>query len=87
MAGCGKALIDGGNTRFTKIISNPSESAILGAVIVGPRVTELIARLALAISAELTYEEIGSTIHPHPTVSESIMEAVHDLAGHVIHKL
>jgi dihydrolipoamide dehydrogenase len=41
----------------------------------------------LAISAELTYEEIGATIHPHPTISESIMEAAHDLSGHAIHKI
>jgi dihydrolipoamide dehydrogenase len=87
LAACGKALIDGGETGFVKIIANPADGALLGGVIVGPKATELIAQLALAISAELTYEEIGATIHPHPTISESIMEAAHDLSGHAIHKI
>jgi dihydrolipoamide dehydrogenase len=83
----GKALIEGGEKGFVKIFANPQDGAVLGSVIVGPKATELITQLTLAISAEITYEEIGATVHPHPTVSETIMEAAHDILGYAIHKI
>ena len=54
---------------------------------VGPRATELISEIALAVSSELTIEELGGLIHPHPTVSEAIMESVHDIEGLSVHKM
>lgn len=58
---------------------------ILGAHIIGPDATEMIAELGLAISAELTYDEIAATIHAHPTLSEAVFEAVHVAHGTAIH--
>jgi len=61
---------------FVKIISDKNTEQILGASIIGPRATELIAILTLAISARLKISQIRDTIFAHPTVSESIGEAL-----------
>jgi dihydrolipoamide dehydrogenase len=45
----------------------------------------MIAELGLAINLEATHEEIGATIHAHPTLSEAVMEATHAAEGHAIH--
>jgi dihydrolipoamide dehydrogenase len=85
--GNSKAVITGETSGFVKIVSDAKTGAVLGGQIVGPRATELIAEIALAVTSELTIEEIGGLIHPHPTVSEAVMEAVHDIEGHSIHKM
>ena len=51
----------------------------------GPHATELISEVALAIRWGITAEQIGATIHPHPTLAESIMEAAHSAHGRAIH--
>lgn len=86
MAANGKATIVGETSGFVKIVSDARSGELLGAQIVGPRATDMIAELTVAMSAELTVEELGAAIHPHPTVSESIMEALHDIEGLAIHK-
>ncbi|MCF7947516.1 MAG: dihydrolipoyl dehydrogenase [Spirochaetia bacterium] len=86
MAANGKATIVGDTTGFVKIVSDARSGELLGAQIVAPRATDMIAELTVAMSAELTVEELGAAIHPHPTVSESIMEALHDIEGLAIHK-
>jgi dihydrolipoamide dehydrogenase len=57
----------------------------LGAQVVGAHATELIAEAALAIRNELTVDEIGNTIHSHPTMSEAWMEAAHAFHNACIH--
>jgi dihydrolipoamide dehydrogenase len=81
----GKALGLGENRGFVKIIADDDLHEILGAVIVGPEATELLPELVLAANAELTPEEIARTVHAHPTLSEVVMEAAHDVFGHAIH--
>ena len=87
LSGNSKALIAGENNGFVKIISDYLTGAVLGGQIIGPRATELISEITLAISSELTIEELGGSIHPHPTISESIMESVHDIEDLSIHKM
>ena len=58
---------------------------ILGVQIVGPRATDVIAEAALAIRLEATVEEVISTIHSHPTVSEAMGEAAMMLQNGAIH--
>jgi len=53
--------------------------------IIGPHATDLIAEAALAMSLESTVEEIGATIHAHPTLAEGMMECAHAWLGHLIH--
>lgn len=86
MAANGKATIVGDTSGFVKIVSDARSGELLGAQIVGPRATDMIGELTVAMSAEVTVEELGAAIHPHPTVSESIMEALHDIEGLAIHK-
>lgn len=86
MAANGKAMISGDTAGFVKIVSDAQTGELLGAQIVGPRATDMIGELAAAMSAEVTVEEIAAAIHPHPTVSEAIMEALHDIEGLSAHK-
>ena len=58
---------------------------ILGAAMVGPDVSELLPELTLAHNMELTASDIARNVHAHPTLSEIIMEAAHDVEGHAIH--
>jgi dihydrolipoamide dehydrogenase len=77
----GKALGLGERDGFVKIIADARYGEILGAHLVGPEVTELLAELTLAHSAELTAEEIARNVHAHPTLSEALMEAAHGVEG------
>ncbi len=81
----GKARAIGETDGFVKLIIAEPHGEILGAHIIGPEATEMIAELGLAITLEATYEEIEATIHAHPTLSESIHEAAGQAFGHAIH--
>ena len=81
----GKALAVGESEGFVKLIIGEKHGEILGAHIMGADATEMIAELGLAITLEATYEEILSTIHAHPTLSEAVHEAAHASQGHAIH--
>jgi dihydrolipoamide dehydrogenase len=82
----GKARIIGEEEGFVKIVAEKKYDEILGVHIIGPHATELIAEACVAMQLESTADELGRTIHAHPTVSEAVMEAaegVHDLAVHI----
>jgi dihydrolipoamide dehydrogenase len=81
----GKARILGEEEGFVKIVADKKYDEILGAHIIGPHATEIIHECIVAMHLESTAEELGRTIHAHPTVSESVMEAaegIHDLTIH-----
>ncbi len=80
-----KAKIEGATQGFIKILFEPEYKEILGVHIVGARATELIAEFSLAKILESTVDDIGHTIHPHPTISETIMEVAHTAMGGAIH--
>ena len=81
----GKALAVGESEGFVKIIFGDPHGEILGAHIIGADATEMIAELGLAIEMEATHDELISTIHAHPTLSEAIHEAAEQALGHAIH--
>ncbi|MEJ5312312.1 MAG: dihydrolipoyl dehydrogenase [Anaerolineae bacterium] len=83
----GKALGLGDNAGFVKIVAEERSGEIVGAVIVGPEATELLAELVLARTAELTPDEIAHTMHAHPTLNEAVMEAAHSVFGKAIHNI
>ena len=85
-AGLGKALAANESTGFCKWIADPQTGQLLGAAVVGEHATELISEAAVAIRMEMTAEELGQTIHCHPTFSESWMEAAESVLGHCIHQ-
>ncbi|EIW20101.1 MULTISPECIES: dihydrolipoyl dehydrogenase [Pelosinus] len=81
----GKAMAYGETNGFVKIICEEQYGEILGVHIVGPHATDLISEGVLAKSMEATLEELAHVIHPHPTLSEAIMEAAHVTMGQGIH--
>jgi dihydrolipoamide dehydrogenase len=85
-AAVSKATILGENEGFIKLVSDKKYKQILGVHMVGPYVTELIAEAMALIGLEATADDLSHLIHPHPTVSEGIMEAANALySGAAIH--
>jgi dihydrolipoamide dehydrogenase len=76
----------GETTGFIKIIEDANNQKLLGAHMIGPEVSELLPELTLAWQHGLNAADIGRNVHTHPTLSEVIMEAAHDVEGHAIHK-
>jgi len=83
----GRALTTGDSDGFVKIVADEADGYVLGASIVGPEASELIAELGLAIELGATLEDVAATVHAHPTLSESVMEAAEHALGHAIHTL
>jgi dihydrolipoamide dehydrogenase len=83
----GRAMTHMATDGFVKIIADASDGQILGAAIVGPHASDLISELALAIELDAFAEDVGLTIHPHPTLGEAVMEAANKVLGHAIHVL
>lgn len=81
----GKAVAINHAEGFVKVITGKKYGEILGAHIVGPEATELIAEYGLALDAELTVDDIHATIHAHPTLSEALAEAAAAVHGEAIH--
>ena len=81
----GKASAAGKKEGFVKVIFDAKYGEWLGCHMVGENVTEMIAEVVVARKLETTGHEIIKSIHPHPTMSEAIMEAVADAYGEVIH--
>jgi dihydrolipoamide dehydrogenase len=82
----GKAMAVGNTEGFVKLIFDKQYGELLGAHIVGSEATEMIAELGIAKALETTWENIATTIHAHPTLSEAIMEAAMDAYGQSIHQ-
>ncbi len=81
----GKALAAAEPEGFVKILYGEPHGEILGAHLIGSECTELIAEIGLAMNLEATWDEIESTIHAHPTLSEMVKEATEVAKGHPIH--
>ncbi|MEM7343861.1 MAG: dihydrolipoyl dehydrogenase [Chloroflexota bacterium] len=81
----GKALGLGDNQGFVKIVAEEKYNEVLGVHMVGPHVTELLAGPTGMIKLESTLEELAHTVHPHPTLSEAVMEAAHVALGQAVH--
>lgn len=81
----GKAFAVGEREGFVKFIVDTKYGEILGAHIIGSEATELIAEVGLAKSLEATVKSVLKTVHAHPTLSESVMEAAGVVLGEAIH--
>jgi dihydrolipoamide dehydrogenase len=82
--GNGKAVALGEDQGMAKVIFDKKTGQLLGAHLVGPEVTELIQGFVVAMNLETTEEELFHTIFPHPTLSETMKEAVLDAYGRVL---
>ncbi len=85
LAALGRARTLGRTEGMVKIITHPENDLVLGVGMVGPHSSELIAEGTLALEMGATLEDLMVTIHPHPTLSEAIMEAAEVAAGAPIH--
>lgn len=83
--GIGRAVASGHSDGFIKVIRDKKYSEILGAHIVGPHATELIAEFVVGRHLESTVEELEKAMHPHPTLSEGVAEGALAALGRAIH--
>ena len=81
----GKAIALGHTEGIIKLVIDPEIGEILGAHMIGPEVTELLAELSMTKLLEGTTTELGWLVHPHPTISETLKEAALDSTNEAIH--
>ena len=81
----GKASAAGAKDGFVKVLFDKKYGEFLGAHFIGMNVTEMISEVVVARRLETTGHEILKAVHPHPTMSEAIMEATAAAYGEVIH--
>ena len=87
MAANGKSLVEGDTDGMAKVIVNTQDGQVLGVHLYAKHSTDMIAELALAMNLKASAEDIISTIHPHPTISEAVPEAFMAAFGKAIHCL
>jgi dihydrolipoamide dehydrogenase len=80
-AASGRAATLGRSDGVTKLVVDPDTGRVLGVGVTGPGAGELIAEGALAVEAALLAEDLALTIHAHPTLSETLMDAAESLLG------
>jgi Pyruvate/2-oxoglutarate dehydrogenase complex, dihydrolipoamide dehydrogenase (E3) component, and related enzymes len=81
----GRARTAGETTGFVKFIADAETDELLGAHMIGPNVSELIQEAVLAFEYRGSSEDIGITVHSHPTLSETVKEAALGVLGRSIH--
>ncbi len=81
----GRALAANHSDGFVKFVADADDDTLLGVHVVGHEASNLIAEAALCIEMGGTVADVGLTVHPHPTLSETFMEAAHVVEGHAIH--
>lgn len=89
LAASGRALAMGDQTGFVKLISDERTDRLLGATIVGAEVSELIGEVLIALEMGASMQDLSLSVHPHPTLSETLMEAAkhgHKEAIHVTNR-
>ena len=85
MTANGKAISYGEDAGLVKLVFEKRYGQLLGVQMAGIHVTEMIWGIAAYLGLEVTVEEMAEVIHPHPSVSETIMEAAHIACGEAIH--
>ncbi len=87
VASNGMAMARNATEGFVKIISEKESGRIIGGTIVSESASEMVTALTLAIKEKMTFDNIHDLIWPHPTISESVGEAMRDIRGMAIHKV
>ncbi len=81
----GKALAMNETDGMVQLVADGETDKLLGGAVLGPNASDLIGEIGIAVELELTAAEVGETIHPHPTLSEAIMEAAENVHDRAIH--
>lgn len=84
MMACGRAKTVGAKDGFTKLVADKTTGRVLGGSIVGPNASELIGEITYIVRSGGTLEDVKKTVHAHPTINETIMEAAHVALGEPI---
>jgi dihydrolipoamide dehydrogenase len=84
-AGSGRAQTLGRTEGMTKLIVDPETDRVLGVGIVGVEAGEMIGEAMVAIEMSASAKDLALTMHPHPTLTETVMEAAESLGGHAVH--
>ena len=84
-AAIGRALTMADADGFVKVILDATDDRVLGVTIIGPHASDLISEAVLAVEMDAEALDIGLSIHPHPTLSEGLMEAAKAALGEAIH--
>ncbi|WP_459193312.1 dihydrolipoyl dehydrogenase [Halosimplex sp. J119] len=83
----GRALTHGEDEGFVRVVADADSEFVLGAQVVAPEASELIAELALAVEMGAQLEDVAATVHTHPTLSEAVREACANALGEAVHTL
>ncbi|HXG62806.1 MAG TPA: dihydrolipoyl dehydrogenase [Planctomycetota bacterium] len=83
--GIGRAAIEGEREGFVKIVGDARYDEILGVHILHAHAGELVSEGVAVLNGEMTVEDLAHSVHPHPTLSEGLLEAAHAYLGHAIH--
>ncbi|MCK4791670.1 MAG: dihydrolipoyl dehydrogenase [Desulfobacteraceae bacterium] len=83
--GCAKALIVNATYGMVKIVCEKKSGEVLGVHIIGPHATDMIGEAVLGMSMKMTVDELAHSVHPHPTLSEALMESALSLCGGATH--
>ncbi len=86
-AAIGRALTTNETDGFIKVIANAADNRILGVTICGPHASDLISECVLAVEMDCELLDVSLSIHPHPTLSEGVMEAAKAAMGEAVHIL
>lgn len=82
----GRALTTGSAEGFVRLVAD-ADGTVVGGQVVGPEASELVAEIGVAVEQSLRVDELGATVHAHPTLAESVMEAAHAARNHATHTL
>jgi dihydrolipoamide dehydrogenase len=82
----GRAVAEGHREGMAKIVVDAATGKVIGGHVIGPRATDLIQEVVLAVQLGVSAEDLGELVHGHPTLSEAIKEAAEDALGVAIHK-
>jgi dihydrolipoamide dehydrogenase len=83
----GKAMSVDETEGFVALVAEKTSDRLVGGQVVGPHASELIAEIAMAIRLGACARDVAATLHSHPTLAETVMEAAHDVHGESIHKI
>lgn len=81
----GRSLAEANKKGFVRLVADAETEELIGGEVVGPEASELVAEITLAIETDATLEDVATTVHTHPTLSEAVMEAAEDGLGHATH--
>ena len=81
VAANGRSMVMNENTGFIKLVTDKKDGRILGCQMLAPRATDMIAEIVAVMELGGTVEQLANAVHPHPTVSEIVKEAAHDVEG------